>query len=225
MAGAAGRCARRRDPLGCGVRQHTEGGTHALEFHPHRRRRSSSRPRRTSTTGASSAGPSTPTSRARRGSIPTPSCRTACPAPRRGVIRGLHIRVGRGREQAGALLLRPACSTSSSTCGPGSPTYREWLSVRPRRRQAELGLHPRRVRPRLPGADRAGRHGVPDRPAARPARGPDHRSRRPRARHPLAPPRQRHVTTPTPPRCPLAQLSTALDSIRALVRPSEQPSG
>ena len=47
---------------------------------------------------------------------------------RRGVIRGLHLRIGRGREQAGALLLRPRCSTSSSTSGPARPTYGEWLS-------------------------------------------------------------------------------------------------
>ena len=60
---------------------------------------------------------------------------------RRGVIRGLHVRIGAGE----AKLVR--CSSGAIfdvvvDLRPGSPTFRRWLQLRPDRRAAAFHLRP-----------------------------------------------------------------------------------
>ena len=69
----------------------------------------------------------------------------------RGVIRGLHVRVGRAARASWCAAPRPRSSTSSWTCGPDPPTYREWLSFDLDGDTPELDLHP------APGAPTASR--------------------------------------------------------------------
>ena len=95
---------------------------------------------------------------------------------RLGVLRGLHLRIGARREQARAVLVRRRFRRRRRL-SPGITDLRRVAVLRPRWRRTELDLRPRRLRTWVPGADRAGRHVVPDRPTSRPERGPHDRSR------------------------------------------------
>ena len=93
-----------------------------------------------------------------------------------GVIRGLHVRTGAGRGRSWCAARTAGSTTSWSTCGPARRRTARG-ELRPRRGPAELGLHPARLRPRLPGADRDRRTRRTASTGARPVRGPDHRLR------------------------------------------------
>ncbi len=79
----------------------------------------------------------------------------------RGVVRGLHVRTGRGEAKL-VRCSRGALFDVVVDLRVGSSTYGEWEGFELTSESAALGLHPRRLRARLPGARRA----RPTRPTA-----------------------------------------------------------
>ena len=86
---------------------------------------------------------------------------------RRGTVRGLHLRGGRGEAKL-VRCARGAVFDVLVDARPESPTFGQHMSITLDDTDVRAPLRAARAAARLPGAHRADRHLLPDRPRARP---------------------------------------------------------